>query len=258
MKSRVERETIKVTLTAGLVLLAVIAEGGEQRQRTIINGAEFFQLVPGSVWTLRNEAFPDRVTTVSVRWTRGGTLAMHFDKNHPDTYHGGDGTNNNLTWFVTVGAQWIHAGNSNGDDAVGDAYPDDLRFSRDTGLEAWRIWLQSLTPGLPACFLAPSGDFTVPSEKTESYRYFARYSPTGGESWSEVGTWRVRWDLVEPDVLRIRFDESYAALGDAGVFEDWFLRRSHGLIAIQQWHDTERTRFRRRISDGSIRLKIGW
>jgi hypothetical protein len=219
----------------------------ERRHRTSINGAEFFQLVPGNVWVLKNDEFPDRVTTVSVVRDQAGPITMRFDKNHPDTYHGADGTNNNLIWFITPGPTWFHAGNSNGTDAVGDAFPDDIRIDRATALEAWWIWLRSLTAGVPACFLLPVGDFAVPSEKTASYQYFAR-SAAGFEGWSAVGTWRVRWDLVENDVLRIRFDETYALAPAADVFEDWYLLRGYGLIAIRQWRDAARTEFRRGIS----------
>src|SRR5262249_55085490 len=161
----------------------------------------------GNTWVLKNDEFPDRITTVRVVRDRDGPISMHFDKNHPDTYHGADGTNNNLIWFITQGPTWFHAGNSNGTDAVGDAHPDDIRSDRETGLEAWRIWLRSLTSGVPACYLLPMDAFAVPSEKTASFRYFAR-SASGFEGWSEVGTWHVRWDLVETDVLRIRFDET--------------------------------------------------
>jgi hypothetical protein len=224
------------------------AQTAGRRHRTAINGAEFFQLVPGNVWVMKNDAFPERITTVSVVLDRDGPITMHFDKNHPDTYHGADGTNNNLIWFITPGPTWFHAGNSNGTDAVGDAFPDDIRIDRDTGLEAWRIWLRSLTPGVPACYLLPVDDFAVPSEKTASFQYFAR-SASGFEGWSAVGKWRVRWDLVEADVLRIRFDETYATLPETDIFEDWYLRRGHGLIAIQQWRDAARTQFRRRISE---------
>jgi hypothetical protein len=223
-------------------------ETAARRRRTTVNGAEFFQLVPGNVWGLKNDQFPDRITTVSVVRERDGAISMHFDKNHPDTYHGADGTNNNLIWFITQGRTWFHAGNSNGTDAVGDAFPDDIRVDRATGLEAWRIWLQSLTPNVPACFLLQVGDFAVPSETTGGFQYFAR-NAAGFEGWSAVGTWRVRWDLQDREVLRIRFDETYAEAPEADVFEDWYLRRGHGLVAIQQWHDAARTQFRRRISE---------
>jgi hypothetical protein len=234
------------------VSMAVAANAEVRRPRAgraTINGAEFFQLVPGKTWTLKNVEYPERVTRISVEQTNGGPIVMRFEKNHPDTYHGADGTNNNLIWFVTQGAKWIRAGNSNGDDGVGDAYPDDIRVSRETGREVWRTWLQTLTPGVPACYLVPTGDFTVPSSKTASFRYYARNQETGWEGYSLVGTWRVRWDLVTPDVLRIRFDESYAAQGGAGVFEDWYLRRGHGLIRIDQWYDSGRTQLRRGIAE---------
>jgi hypothetical protein len=225
-----------------------VQAAAQRRHRTTVNGAEFFQLVPGNVWVLKNEEFPERITTVSVVRERDGAIAMHFDKNHPDTYHGADGTNNNLIWFITQGPTWFHAGNSNGTDAVGDAYPDDIRIDRETGVEVWRIWLRSLTPGVPVSFLVQVGDFAVPSEKTGSFQYFAR-SASGFEGWSQVGTWRVRWDLADRELLRIRFDETYATFPESNIFEDWYLRRGHGLIAIQQWHDAARTQFRRRISE---------
>jgi hypothetical protein len=233
---------------AMLELMLERVETAARRRRTTVNGAEFFQLVPGNAWVLKNEEFPDRITTVSVVRERDGAISMHFDKNHPDTYHGADGTNNNLIWFITQGRTWFHAGNSNGTDAVGDAFPDDIRVDRATGIEAWRIWLQSLTPNVPACFLLQVGDFAVPSETTGGFQYFAR-NAAGFEGWSAVGTWRVRWDLQDRELLRIRFDETYAEAPEADVFEDWSLRRGHGLVAIQQWHDAARTQFRRRISE---------
>ncbi len=209
-----------------------------------INGAEFFQLVPGNVWTLKNEQYPDRITTIRVV-DMGGALTMHFQKNHPDTYHGAEGTNNKLVWYVTVGKLWIKAGNSFGSDAVGDAYPDDIRYDRTTGKEVWRIWLRSDERGLPACFLAPSRDFQVPSELTGHNSFFAR-NANGLEGWSQPGTWRVRWDLVESDVLRVRFDETYP--DGTGVYEDWYLRRGFGLIGIRQYYDAARTQFRRGVA----------
>src|SRR5262245_49426421 len=107
---------VVVLALAAELLLAVAPARSE-----VVDPLEYFQLVPGKVWTLRNAEYPERVTTISVKRTRGGALVMRFAKSHPDTYHGADGTNNDLIWFITVGPQWIHAGNSNGDDAVDDA-----------------------------------------------------------------------------------------------------------------------------------------
>jgi len=237
-----------------LVLLAVPSYADDTRRarpgRVSVVGAEYLPLEPGRVWVLSNEEHPERVTTVSVELTKSGALTMNFRKNHPDTYHGADGTNNDLIWFVTDGPTWIHAGNSNGDDAVGDAYPDDIRVSRDTGLPVWYIWLRSLTPQVPACYLIPRGSFGVPSSAHSQTQYFARQLATGWEGWSAVGDWNVRWDLVGPELLRVRFDETYA--DGTGVYEDWYLRRGVGLVGIRQWFDAARTSFRRGVASEVI------
>lgn len=228
----------KVAVTLALASLSSLCCGEEV---SMVNGAEYFNLVPGTTWTLRNEQYPERITTITVegegRQRRGGALTLVFRKNHQDTYHGA-GKNNNLIWYVTKGETWIKAGNSNGSDAVGDAFPDDIRYDRTTGERIWNIWLHSLSADLPACYLAPAGNFEVPSQRTGYYQYFAKYVPNGWTGWSAVGMWRVRWSMWQSDVLLVQFDETYP--DGSGVYEDWYLRRGHGLIGIRQYTDASR------------------
>jgi hypothetical protein len=217
----------------------VEASAAPRKGNSIVIGDEFFPHNPGRTWILRNEIYPERVTTISMI-LKDGALAMFFQKNHPDTYHGAEGTNNNLIWFLSDDRGWIYPGNTNGSES-----PDDIRVSRDTGKEVIRIWLDTTDP-TPVCFLIRSGSFSVPSDARGTFKYKAQYS-TGFTGWSEPGLWWVRWDLVSPDLLRIRFDETYST-NTSGIYEDWYLRRGVGLVGIRQWYDANRTSYRRGIS----------
>lgn len=208
----------------------------------LITGTDYFQLDAGNEWVLHNEAHPERTTTITVGRARRGSVVMKFVKNHPDTYHGF--INTNLRWWVTIGPHWIYPKNGT------PGNPEHIRIDRATGAEHVRIWLSAdKYPDAPACFLCPSGEFSVPSERRSGFSYYARY-PNGYEGSSPDGLWWVRWDLVKDDVLRVRFDETYVDQPGA-IYEDWLLRKNHGLIAIQQWNDAERTSLLRRVAEPS-------
>jgi hypothetical protein len=207
----------------------------------LITGTDYFQLDVGNEWILHNEAYPERITTISIGRARRGSVIMRFEKNHPDTYHGFIDTN--LLWWVMTGRQWIYPKNGT------PGNPDDIRIDRATGKEHLRLWLSTKDSDAPACFLCPTGEFAVPSERRGTFSYFARY-PNGYEGTADNGLWWVRWDLLKEDVLRIRFDESYSDRAEA-IYEDWILRRRHGLICIQQWNDAERTSLLRRITEAA-------
>lgn len=202
-------------------------------------GAEYFPHEVGRTWVLRNEAHPERVTTISMV-QRNGALAMWFEKNHPDTYHGAEGTNNNLLWFLRDDRGWIAPGNTAGG-------PDDVRISRASGRDVMHIWLRT-SDSTPVCFLIPTGSLAVPSERSGTFQYTVQVMPSAYGLESAHGLWRVQWDLPtsDPSLLRIRFDETYSD-GPGFVYEDWWLRRGVGLVGIRQWYDAGRTQLRRSV-----------
>jgi hypothetical protein len=192
---------------------------------TTIGGAEFFHLVPGTRWVLVDEKDSARVTMITVEVIDGALCLRFVSTDH----------SNDRILYIGEGAGFFFMGNSNGSDAVGDAFPDDIRLS--LGL---RLWFQG-HDGHP-CPLLPSGAFTVPAEHTSPHQYFMENAE--GSRWSAPGVWRVRWDLVDSDTVCIRVDENFGA--DFYYF-DWYLCRACGFTQIAWWNDAARTSRIRRI-----------
>lgn len=214
---------------------SVIASSAPRAGRLSINGDDYFPHNPGRTWVLKNEVYPERITTISMV-VSNGALAMYFAKNHPDTYHGF--ANTNLLWYLSDDRGWIYPTNTN----TGE--PDDIRYDRDSGKETVRTWLHT-TDSTPVCFLIPSGSFTVPMEKSGTNSYYSVYA-NGFTGTVSGGLWFVRWSMVG-ELLRIQFNETYTD-NHASIYEDWYLRRGVGIVGIRQYYDDARTSFRRGVS----------
>lgn len=217
---------VRELLTAVLVLVASTAYAQHdhttrrQRASTIVNGADFFQLVPGKQWTLTNPA-DGEVLTITVEDDNGATRWRMVSTSH---------SNDRLLYLDNAGG-YFFMGNANGSELVGDAFPDDIRLTAGA-----RLWFTG-HDGI-ACPMLPSGDFVVPSSHTAPHRYYVIPKDAKRGSWGPSGTWNVRWDLVDANTLRIRVDENF---GPAYWHSDFILCKHCGLTEIRQWADAART-----------------
>ena len=191
---------------------------------TTVDGSAFLKL--SGRWTLHDEQHPDLVTTITAETVDGAPRLVFVSTDHY----------NDRILYIDDDGEFFYMGNRNGSEAVGDAFPDDIRLSL-----GFRLWFQGHA-GHP-CPLLPSGVFTLPAEHASPHKYFQRYDD-GREAWSAPGVWVVRWDLVAADTVRIRVDENF---GSDYYFFDWYLGRSRGFTQIAWWADAARASLVRRI-----------
>lgn len=217
-----------------------VGSTGLRAGTSFITGTDYLPLNPGRRWTLYNEQYPDRITTITI--TSDGH--MYFEKNHPDTYHGF--RNTNLLWSVTDNGRYIFGADEN-DTSTGT--PDDIRYDRATGNPSIFVWMHTLTLGIPPNVLIPSGSFKVPSDFHSNSSYHIKFLDGSFEGDSPVCDWYVRWSLKSNNDLLVQFNETYVS-SPAFVYEDWTLRKNIGIVEISQWNDPGRMSLIRRVKAG--------
>jgi hypothetical protein len=209
--------------------------------RVPIDTRAFLPLDLGRAWVLRNEAFPERITTIRVVRDSDGALALVFDKNHPGTYHGWG--NDRLVWRLHECADGLYAENElggNDSDSSFGPYPDDERYDIATG--AWRasIWFIGAHP---AQIVMP---WRVRDGQTVTVDQAYAYADSSGTRAISHQQWTVTWRLAGA-LLVLRFDELTVESG-TWIHEDWRLERGVGIVEIAQWMDAGRTSLIRRVA----------
>jgi len=216
------------------------ADDDASRQLRAVDTHEYFPLDLGHTWTLYNEAYPQRITTIRVVRDSDGALALDFTKNHPDTYHGWG--NNRLVWRVSDRGDALYAENELGTDDSGTEfgpYPDDQRFDQASGRWLLSVWF--IGPP-PAQIILPWS--VRDGQRVSTSQQYGILRADGGRGYAHQ-QWNVEWRFVG-DRLLLRFNE-YSEESGIWIYEDWYLERGIGIVEISQWYDEARTSLTRRV-----------